>query len=137
MKVINNELYIGEYKASDLAKTYKTPLYVFDEVGLRYKLDLFKENFKSDLFDCEVVYASKAFLAPYLCGILEEYNFSIDAVSSGDMHLMHKSHFPMNKVVLHGNNKSDEELGMALDYGVEYIVLDNMNELKRLIALAK
>ena len=137
MKVLNNELYIGEYKASSLAKIYKTPLYVFDEVGLRYKLDLFKENFKSDLFECEVVYASKAFLAPYLCSILSEYNFSIDAVSRGDMFLMKKSHFPMDKVVLHGNNKSDEELKMALEYGVGYIVIDNMEELKRLLAISK
>ena len=40
MKVVNNELYIGEFKASDLAKTYQTPLYVYDEENLRYKLDL-------------------------------------------------------------------------------------------------
>ena len=40
MKVINNELYFGEFKASELAKKYQTPLYVYDEENLRYKLDL-------------------------------------------------------------------------------------------------
>jgi len=45
MKIVNNELYIGEYKASDLALQHKTPLYVYDEENLRYKLDLYKNNF--------------------------------------------------------------------------------------------
>lgn len=137
MNVINNELYIGKYKASDLANIYKTPLYVFDEVGLRDKLDIFKNCFVSKRFECEVVYATKAFLAPYICDILNEYGFSLDAVSSGDMHLINRSHFPMNKVVLHGNNKSNEELGMAIDYNVEEIVIDNLHELERLVKLAK
>ena len=132
MKVINNELYIGQFKASDLCKIYKSPLYVFDEVNLRNKLDIFKNNFKSKRFDCEVVYASKAFLAPYLLDILSEYDFSVDAVSCGDMFIIEKSHFRKDKIVLHGNNKSLEELKMAVDLGVEYLVIDNLEELKRL-----
>lgn len=137
MKIINNEIYIGKYKASDLAKTYKTPLYVYDEAGIIDKVETFKKYFKSDKFECETVYASKAFLAPRICDILKRYDFGIDAVSGGDLFLINKSHFPMGKVVLHGNNKSIEELGMAIDLGVGYIVIDSLDELIRLENLVK
>lgn len=137
MTIKDNNLYIGKFKATDLANIYKTPLYVFDEAGLREKLDIFKKYFKSDIFECEVVYASKAFLAPYLCDILGEYDFGIDAVSCGDMFLVDRSHFNKNRIILHGNNKSDEELKMAIDLGVEYIVIDNLEELTRLLKIAK
>lgn len=137
MKIINNEIYIGKYKASDLAKTYKTPLYVYDEAGIIDKVETFKKYFKSDKFECETVYASKAFLAPRICDILKRYDFGIDAVSGGDLFLINKSHFPMGKVVLHGNNKSIEELGMAIDLGVGYIVIDSLDELMRLENLVK
>ena len=60
MQIIDNKLYMGKYSLEDLAKQYKTPLYVYDEVGLRYKMDLFKNYFKSNKFDCKVVYATKA-----------------------------------------------------------------------------
>ncbi len=63
--------------------------------------------------------------------------FGIDAVSGGDLFLINKSHFPMQKVVLHGNNKSNEELLMAIDLGVGYIVVDSLNELIRLEKLVK
>ena len=86
MKVINNELYIGEFKASELAKKYQTPLYVFDEENLRFKLDMYKDNFKSKKYDCHVVYASKAFLCPYLMNMIDEYNFYMDSVSEGDLY---------------------------------------------------
>lgn len=136
MTVKNNELYMGNFSLVELADKYKTPLYVYDEVGLRNKMDIFKNYFKSDDFDCHVVYATKAFLAPRLCKMLAEYGFYADGVSSGDMYLMEKSGFPMEHIVLHGNNKSVEELEMAIDKKVGYIVVDNLGELKKLVKLA-
>lgn len=136
MHVRDNVLYMGEYSLIDLAKKYGTPLYVYDEIGINDKIEKFKNNFKSDQFECEVVYASKAFIAPYLCKILAQNNFSIDSVSEGDLYLINKSGFPMNKVVVHGNNKLTSELTLALDYGVEYLVVDNLTELLKLEYLA-
>ena len=52
MNVKDNELYLGKYKLSELANTYKTPLMVFDENHLRDKLDIFKNDFKSDKYNC-------------------------------------------------------------------------------------
>ena len=136
MSVKGETLYVGAKSLVDLANTYSTPLYVYDEVGLEDKLRIFKENFKSDKFNCEVIYASKAFIAPYLCKMLEKVGFGIDAVSSGDLYVIEKSGFPMNRVILHGNNKSLEELNFGIDYGLEYIVVDSYTELVKLERLA-
>ena len=135
MKTVNNELYIGNYRLKDLAQQYGTPLYVYDEAGVRDKIARYKKGLQSNLFKCNVVYASKAFLAPYLCDMLIENDFYIDGVSIGDMYLIQKSGYPMDHIVLHGNNKSNEELTYAVKNGVEYIVVDNKSELKRLIKI--
>lgn len=137
MNVANNELYIGKYKISDLAHKYKTPLLIFDEVQLRNNIKLIKDNFHSDLYQCEVVYASKAFLAPYICDILTEYDLSIDCVSLGDLYIVKKSGFPLSKVVMHGNNKSDEELTFCVENNIGYLVVDNYDELLTLDQITK
>lgn len=137
MDIKNNELYIGSYKVSDLAQAYKTPLYIYDEKHIRHKLDIFKNHFISRYYDCEVVYASKAFLAPYICQVIEEYNMGIDSVSLGDLYLLKKCKFPFHKVVMHGNNKSVEELEFCLLNNVGYLVIDNYEELLQLETIAK
>lgn len=137
MTVKKNELYVGEHKLTDLAKEFKTPLYVYDEFGVRKKIEIFNKYFQSDMFNTMVVYASKAFIAPYLCDILKEYGFGIDAVSGGDLYLLEKSKFTMDKVVFHGNYKSNEELEDSVRLGVRYIVVDNLRELKRLEKIAE
>lgn len=137
MKEIDNELYLGKFRLSDLAKEYKTPLYVYDELGINNKIDIFKKSFISDSFITTIVYASKAFLAPYLCKLLENKGLSIDAVSIGDLLLLKQAKFPMERVIFHGNNKSIEELNLCLDLNVKYIVIDSLRELKRLDILTQ
>lgn len=137
MSVVDNNLYIGNHKISDIADKYKTPLMIYDENHIREKLSTFKENFKSDLYQCEVVYASKAFLTPYMCDLINEYNMSIDCVSLGDLYIVKRSGFPMAKVLMHGNNKSEEELIFCIENSVGYIVVDNFEELKTLDELTR
>lgn len=136
MTVKNGELYVGAYRLAELAEKYQTPLYVYDETGIIDKINIFKKYFKSSKFDCEIVYASKAFLAPYLCKLLAKHNFCIDAVSVGDLYLIDKSGFPRNRILLHGNNKLEDELALAIDMEIEYIVVDSFTELVRLEQLA-
>ena len=136
MNIFDNKLYIGKFALEELANKYSTPLYVYDEVGLRFKMKTFKENFKSNKFDCKVVYATKAFLAPKLIEMLTEFGFYVDGVSLGDIYLLEKSRFDLNGLVLHGNNKSDEELTTAINKNVGLIVVDNLGELKRLEVIA-
>ena len=128
----NNELYLGDYKLSDLAKEYKTPLYVYDEKNIRLKLDIFKNNFQSKNYECKIVYASKAFFCPYLASIISEYHMGIDAVSSGDLYMIHRSNFNMQDVVYHGNNKSEDDLKYANSLNCGLIVCDNFTEIKNI-----
>lgn len=137
MSIINNELYIGAYKASHLANQFKTPLYVYDEENIRYKLDLFKNYFTSKKYQCLTVYASKAFLCPYMMDLINEYGFGIDSVSEGDLYTINSYNFPMEKVVLHGNNKTISELEYAIKNSVGYIVVDNAFEVDNLITLSE
>ncbi len=137
MNVKDNKLYIGDFSCEDLAKKFKTPLYVYDEAHIRNKLDTFKKYFVSENFECKVVYASKAFFCPYLASIINEYNMGIDSVSLGDLYMINHAYFPMQEVVLHGNNKSIEELEYAIDNKVGIIVCDSFNEIKKIINLGK
>lgn len=135
MSVRNNKLYIGDFSAEYLASTYKTPLYVYDEAHIRNKLDTYKKYFVSDKFECKVVYASKAFFCPYLASIINEYDMGMDSVSLGDLYMIKHAYFPMSEVVLHGNNKSEEELKYAIENNVGIIVCDSFYEIKKIVSL--
>lgn len=135
MQIKDNKLYLGSFSLEELADKFGTPLYVYDEVHMRNKISRYVNNFKDNKYDCKIVYATKAFLAPYLVQILKEYGVYADAVSGGDLYLLEQSGYPMNMVVLHGNNKSIAELEMAIEKGVGYIVVDNVSELQDLIEL--
>ena len=136
-KVINNEAYLNNHKLSDIAKEYKTPLYVMDDVHLRKTLDDFKNYFKGSTFNPYVVYASKAFMTPYICNLMTEYNNYMDSVSIGDLYVAKYSGFNMEHIVFHGNNKSIEELEYAIKENVGIIVVDNYHELCMLDTLLK
>ena len=137
MKVQNNELYVGSFKLQELATRYKTPLYVYDEKHIRHKLDVLKENFQSNKYECMTVYATKAFLCPYMMQIIHEYGMGLDSVSEGDLYIINRSGFPMEKVVLHGNNKTTSELKYAIKHHVGYIVVDHLEEIEELEKIAQ
>lgn len=132
LTTINNELYLNNYSLKELAKTYHTPLYVYDENHILSVIDEYLNNFKTSKFETKIVYASKAFLVPEICNIASSKGLMIDAVSIGDLYVIEKSGFPLENVVFHGNNKSNEELEYAVSHKVGLIVVDNLDELNRL-----
>ena len=125
---INNELYVGSYSFKELQMNYGTPLYIYDKQELMYNIDTFNKYFKGTNFKSQIVYASKAFLVPKMCKIIDELDWMIDAVSLGDLYLIKES-IPLSRVVFHGNNKSIEELTYAINNNVGIIVVDNYQEL--------
>lgn len=137
LTIKNNELYLHNYSLKELGKQYGTPLYIYDKIEIHQRLKDFKERFQSEKFSSEIVYATKAFLIPEMLKIVKEENCMVDAVSIGDLYLMKKTQFPLDRVVFHGNNKSNEELKFACLNKVGLIVIDNLDELIRLDAIAK
>lgn len=130
LKILNNDAYLYDYKISELAKEYGTPLYIMDEKHLNHTIKAYLTNFKSNLFDTVVVYASKAFLTASFAKYINDFGLYIDAVSIGDLYVINRAGFPMEKVVFHGNNKSKEELIYAIENNVGLIVVDNYYELR-------
>ena len=135
---VNNRrhLVIGGCDVVDLANEFGTPLYLFDESTLRHKCREFKDEFCKYYPDTLVIYASKAFLNRALALIFKEEGLGLDVVSGGELSIAHSVDFPLNKVYFHGNNKTPEELNLALDLGVGRIVVDNFYELELLNRLA-
>ncbi len=130
-------LLIGGCDTVELAEEYGTPLYLFDEYTLRSKCREFKTEFGQRYADTSVLYASKAFLSGALAVILKEEGLGLDVVSAGELGIAKSVDFPMDMVYMHGNNKSAEELGLALKYHIGRIVVDNPEELEMLAAMAE
>jgi diaminopimelate decarboxylase len=129
-------LIIGGCDTVDLAADFGTPLYLFDEVTLRSKCEEFKREFSRHYEDTTVIYAAKAFINKAWASILKEEGLGLDVVSAGELSIARSVGFPLDKVYFHGNNKSDEELRLALEWGVARIVVDNFQELQRLNEIA-
>lgn len=131
-----NHLAIGGCDCVDLAQEFGTPLYVFDEATLRSRCRGYQEAFGRRYDDVRVLYAGKAFIHPALLLIFEEEGLGLDVVSGGELYVARRCGFPLEKVCFHGNNKSPQELALALDWGVGRVVVDNFHELALLNRLA-
>ena len=132
MKDEQGVLSIGGVKVTELAQKYGTPLYIMDQELIESNMRKYKENFKSDKFQTQIVYASKAFLAKAMCQLVEKYDMDIDAVSGGELYTIKASGLDMKRVHMHGNNKTLEELEMCVDYGIGSIIIDNETEIENL-----
>ena len=119
-----------------LAGEFGTPLYVFDEVTLRRKCAEFRDEFGRRYQDTAIVYACKAFVNRALALLFKEEGLGLDIVSGGELSVACSVDFPMEKVYFHGNNKSAEELDLALECKVGRIVIDNFQELDMLAEIA-
>jgi len=133
VKVNNqNHLTMAGVDLVQLARTYGTPLYVYDEDLIRHNCRSYRDLLAKSYPDSRIAYAGKAFLTMAMCRLLQQEGLSLDVVSGGELYLAYKAGFPMEKIYFHGNNKSASELKMALELGVGRIVVDNRAELAQL-----
>ncbi|MCF0246124.1 MAG: diaminopimelate decarboxylase [Ileibacterium sp.] len=134
--VHENELWIEDLPVSAIAKAAGTPVYIYSESKLEEMMKTFEKNFQSSAFATRTVFASKAFNVIEMLKLAAKCGLGLDVVSAGELYTAKAADFPMEKVVFHGNNKSEEELRMAFEYGVGTIVLDNLMEAQKLASLA-
>ncbi len=125
-------LVIGGCDTVELAAEFGTPLYLFDELTLRRHCAELKTEFGRRYADTTVIYACKAFINKALLLLIMEEGLGLDVVSGGEIGIARSVGFPMDRVSFPGNNKSAEELILALESGVGRIVVDNFHELKML-----
>ncbi len=112
-----------------LAKKYGTPLYVISEEHIRERCREIQRDFLLKYNRTKAFYASKAFLTMKMCRIISEEGLGLDVVSGGELFTAIKAGFPMDDVIFHGNNKSLEEIELALSNDVGRIAVDNLDEL--------
>ncbi|SMB98452.1 diaminopimelate decarboxylase [Thermanaeromonas toyohensis ToBE] len=129
-------LEIGGCDVVDLAREFGTPLYIFDEDLIRANCRKFTRAFVQKYGNAEVIYAGKAFLTTAMCRIIAQEGLGLDVVSGGELYTALKAGFPPARIYFHGNNKSKEELLLALEVGVGRVVVDNFLELETLSRLA-
>lgn len=122
-------LLIGGVDTVDLAKSYGTPLIAYDTANIRQQIRGFKKIFDSAGVNYQISYASKAFATVAMYQLINQENINCDVVSAGELYTAMKAGFPMNKVSFHGNNKSVDELALALDQHIGCIIIDNFHEL--------
>tara|TARA_B100000579_G_scaffold180421_2_gene147039 strand:+ start:1174 stop:2445 length:1272 start_codon:yes stop_codon:yes gene_type:complete len=118
---------IGGCDLLELADEFGTPLFVYDEDHLRSRC---REAVRA--FDGNVAYATKAFLCIEMAKLAYEEGMNLDVATGGELYIARKADVPGERIVMHGNNKSFEELNMAIKEGVGRIVVDSFNELDRL-----
>ena len=127
---------IGGCDLVSLAEIYKTPLYVVDEKSLREICKNYKEAF-SKYDRINFLYASKALCTSAISLIIASEGFGFDVVSGGELYTLYKSGIDLKKVLFNGNNKSQEELELAVDLEIGRFSVDNFLEINLLNDIAK
>lgn len=136
---INSEghLEIGGCDTMELARQFGTPLYVLDEEAFRDRCRAYRQAFEKRLPKVQVLYAGKALLTLATCQIVEEEGLGLDVTSGGELYTALVANFPAERLYLHGNNKTLEELQMALEARVGTIIIDNFQEMASLEGLLR
>ncbi|MFF7776996.1 diaminopimelate decarboxylase [Streptomyces tanashiensis] len=116
---------------AETAGRFGTPVYVLDEEEVRERCRAYRTAFP----EADVVYAAKAFLCRAMVHWAQEEGLGLDVCSAGELMLAVTTGFPPEKIVLHGNAKSPEDLGTAVRLGVGRIVVDSASEIARLAAI--
>lgn len=127
----DGSLSIGGCDVGELAAEHGTPLFVYDEAHLRARC---REAVAAFGFG-KAVYATKAFLCAAMARLAHEEGMMLDVASGGELFVARRAGVPASSLVMHGNNKSIDELRMAITEGVRHIVVDSFDELDRLDAL--
>ncbi|UOQ61188.1 diaminopimelate decarboxylase [Leucobacter rhizosphaerae] len=125
-------LHLGGVSVTELAERFGTPLYVYDEAGLRRQIRRFVDGLSARWPNSEVLFASKSFPAVGMYQLAAEEGLSVDIAGGGELQLALAAGVSPAKLHFHGNAKSDAELRMALEAGIDTIIVDNDDELDRL-----
>ncbi|WP_438351325.1 diaminopimelate decarboxylase [Paenibacillus sp. FA6] len=132
----SGHLEIGGCDVVDLKSQFGTPLYIMDEQLIRDRCKEYVEAFKSSGLNFQVAYASKAFCVMAMCAVVEQEGMSLDVVSEGELYTALQAGFPAERIHFHGNNKTPDEIDMAIEAGIGCFVVDNLVELHLLQAIS-
>ncbi|MFH8786320.1 diaminopimelate decarboxylase [Streptomyces roseoverticillatus] len=130
----NGVVTVGGIPVTRLAEEFGTPAYFLDETDFRTRCRAWRDAFGSD---ADVFYAGKAFLSRAVVRWLHEEGLNLDVCSAGELATALDAGMPAERIALHGNNKSTEEITRAVEAGVGRIVLDSFQEIVRVAHIAE
>jgi diaminopimelate decarboxylase len=125
----NGRLFMDGVDLVSAAGEFGTPLYVMSRAAVDARIAELKRDFTDKYPNARAAYASKAFLCVAMCRIIDEAGLSLDVVSGGELYTAIRAGFPPERIEFHGNNKTPEELALALNYGVGRFIVDAPDEL--------
>jgi diaminopimelate decarboxylase len=135
-EVKRGRLWIGGVDTVELAREAGTAVYVMDEATIRHQLSEYVKWTTFHWKDVDVVYAGKAFMSLAMIKIVAEEGCCLDVSSGGELAFARRAGFPMERIYVHGNNKTPLELSECLDARVGLVVVDSFEEIERLSAMA-
>ena len=136
-EIKKNTLYFDGCNTVELAEKYGTPLYVMSETAIVEKCSEIRNTFLNKYERTRAAFASKAFLNLAMCKIIEREGLCMDVVSGGELYTAMKADFPAERIEFNGNNKSVEELSLAIDYNIGRIIVDGLDELSLIEEICK
>ena len=132
----DGRLMLGGCRVADVAQEFGTPAYLVDAAGLRQRALAFQEALASRHPRSRVLFASKSFPTPSVMGLIADTGCGLDVAGLGELLAAERTGVDAARVVLHGNAKSDAEIAKAIEMGVGYIVVDNLDDVARISRLA-
>ena len=135
--VQHDRLVVAGVSAADLAQEHGTPVYVMDEARLRANCRAYVTALRAAYPRSRPVFASKALCCVATCRLAHDEGLAVDVVSAGEIHTALRAGVPAADLLLHGSNKTPDEIQLALERGVGRIVVDNFHDLELLGALTK
>lgn len=124
-------LEIGGCDVIELAREFGTPAYLFAVAEMRDRARAYQKAFAAHTDHFEVLFASKALPVTAAYRLFAEEGLSVDVASGGELTMALKAGFEPSKIYMHGNNKTDKELGLAAASGVGHLIVDSFDEIER------
>ena len=121
-------LSIGGVAVADIAAQFGTPTFIYDEQHLRETCREAVAAFGED----RVIYATKAFINTAVVQLMNEEGLLLDVATGGELFVALNAGVPASRCVMHGNNKSEDELRTAMSAGLRHIVIDSFDEIERI-----
>lgn len=132
----NGQLMMRCHKIADLAKEYGTPLIIYDEDKMTSMMNQYHQIFKRHQVPYSISYASKAFSSIQMIKLLNRQQMELDVVSVGELYTALEAGFPVEDIHFHGNNKTPFEIDYAIKAGVRFFIIDAIDEIDLINALA-
>lgn len=130
-----DDVSIGGCSLTQIASDHGTPAYLVDEVGLRERARRWRAAFADRHPNSLVVFASKSFPSVSVLRVLAQEGIGADVVGRGELLIAQRAGMPSDRIVMHGNAKSDDDIRAAIEARIRYIVLDGADELARIVRI--